>query len=169
LRHVSYSICDVELESSTCTASAIAFESDFDSLRQPLVSELSRTRRTLSAACIRESGTLENLVIPSAHGRCAGNRGRSSCRSPKGSSRSGRRTRGRSRRSRERHGRRGRRRWHQVTVAFAANAPLRIRGGRRGNLRDFSREHRRDDRRRPLRLRGRRPSCFVPAENPIRA
>jgi hypothetical protein len=57
----------------------------------------SRTRRTLSASCIPESGTRGSRAIPSARGRCAGSRGRSSCRSPEGSNRSARRTRSRCR------------------------------------------------------------------------
>ena len=62
------------------------------SSRRFLASASSRTPRTPSAACIPESGTRESLAIPSARGRCAGSRGRSSCRSRAGSSRSGRRT-----------------------------------------------------------------------------
>jgi hypothetical protein len=92
----------------------------------------SHTRRTLSAACILESGTRESRAIPSGHGRCAGNRGRSNCRSPEGSSRSGRRTRGRSRCSQELQGRCGRRRCHCPTVALVAEAPRRIRCGAEG-------------------------------------
>jgi hypothetical protein len=91
----------------------------FDDLRQLWRLSASvplRTPRILSAAYTPESGTRESRGIPSAHGRCAGNRGRSSCRSRAGSNRSGRRTHGRSRRSREAHSRRGRRRRHGATV-----------------------------------------------------
>jgi hypothetical protein len=91
--------------------------------RKPLAAESSRRHRTLSAACIPASGTHENRRIPSAHGRCAGSRGRSSYRSPEGSSRWGRRIRGRSRRSRELQGRGGRGRRHRATVALLAHDP----------------------------------------------
>src|ERR1035438_2203768 len=59
----------------------------------------SHTPRTPSTVNIQESGTLENREILSARGRCADSRGRSSCRSPGGSNRWGRRTRWRGRRS----------------------------------------------------------------------
>jgi hypothetical protein len=53
-------------------------------LQRPSASASWRIPRTPSAACILESGTRESRGIPFARGRCAGSRGRSSCRSREG-------------------------------------------------------------------------------------
>jgi hypothetical protein len=90
-----------------------------ESLWQLSTSASSRRPRTPSAVNILVSGTRESRRIPSAHGRCADSRGRSSCRGPEDSSRAGRRTRGQSRRSQELLGRGGRKRCHRATVALA--------------------------------------------------
>ncbi len=125
-------------------------------LRQPSASASWRGSRTPSASNIPESGTGESRAIPSARGRCADSLGRSSCRSPAGSSRSGRMSRGRSQRSREPQGRRGRPGCPFLTVALVAGA-LADSLQRPRNLRNFFREHPRHHRRGTASIRGRRP------------
>jgi hypothetical protein len=87
--------------------------------QQALRVEILDTKREIHRAFVRPAARRRDrgeMRGRPTDGRCAGNRGRSSCRSPKGSSRSGRRIRGRTRRSRELQGRGGRRWCHRATL-----------------------------------------------------